>query len=780
MTTRQLSIAAGKAHAVSRFSEVRPANPFVCDELALTLNPTLHNQRRDAILFDPQKVSQFACLWNGHLAFLTRPTLYSRPGHLDETFVIGSLSDRIGEVYPVRVPLDVFQAHVTTLVRREDAEHFALGQHPVAPDTVQAPVAPLLVGAALQAARDARAPATFGRLNFDLGGEANADHPRVVALPCFLPLGPGQSFPERTPVMGGDSLRDTCRLVEVWRRGMAYARTHNAGFSVTSQGPMFDIEEFVLAPGQDEPFGDFIIRDELPPNPEALDPLGPEAVIVRTYVDTASSDAWVALGSDATPEAAAPGGGGLGGDELRLILESQDRKPTKEKEQDEAALEIAHYYRLALAGFPPTPAAGAPSTAMIIPVLSEEFRRVLAKTKPVSAATEFRRLVSGQSESRKDLAESMAIDQDVTLSEKVVTTAFSNALRSYHWLLEPLAHTPKGVAQQQLNLLHFLPPDTGAAFFQRSSDAADAPMVMSHISDDKAQLEASKGSRMYTGGLLESGRNVYDAVVNLRFILRLLLANQEHRPAVIHYLLEFVKLLTSQEGKSWLRLHRFNRNVAVHLFQDAQHVLFRFLLVATSPKLRKAVADGDPVGVENFRPAVDAARAIVDRLRVIVGGHDLGAFAGTPLCLSWFNPAPSNPQGGSPKGPKDSPRGDKPKERLPPARAADGDPKRPKLSQEEIDGKKRSGLFVFDSTVGGNRLPQCPVVHKHNASSSPERLCMQFMTQGRFCSRSPCVYPHIRSLNALAEPRRAELIKFVADSPGLAWAPGKAPPGTSS
>ena len=777
MNTRQLSIKAGKAHDTTHFSKVHPVSQFVIDEVALTLNPELNAQRKDAILNDPTKVVQYACLWGDNLGFLTKPTFFSPPGHLDESFVIASFSDRIGETVPVKIPTEVFTSSFTTLVRKGDADLYQLAQHPVDPDTVQAPVPDLLQGDALQQARDARAPATLGRLNFNLVGDNNEDQPRVVALPCFLPLAPGQTFPTGTPVAGGTSLRGSFPLLEVWRRGIDYAKRVNGGWSVTAGGPVFDLDAFMIDAADNDPFTSLVIRDRIPPQPEQLAVLGPEAGLIREAIDRLSLDAWHTLGASTVPGAIPnpAGQGGIGGDELREILAATkaDSKPTKEKEQDEAALEVELHYRLALAALPP-PSSG--STAMVVPTLNPAFREILKKAKPIMAASSLRQLVVGQVERHRDVLEAKAVDKDVSFSSKVCTTAFANAIRSFHWLLEPVAHTPKGVALTQLNLLHFLTPDQGGVFFTKSTDAADAPLVMSHISDDKAQLEASKGSRMYTNGILETGRDVYLAIVNLRMILLLMVEDKAHNPVVLQFLLEFVTILHAPEGVAYLRHHRNDRRMAVHLFQDAQHVLYRFFAVAQSPQLRKTIAEGDPVHTTNFKPAMEAARAVIDRLRVVVGGNDMGAHATTPACFSWFLLRGSTP-GPAPKQIQDKA---KPRERTAPAKASEPEAKRPHLNQDEIDKRKASGLLLLDPTVGGPRLPPCPVLHKAEGSATPERLCMQFLTQGRFCSRRPCAYPHITSLNRLPEPRRQELIKFVKDTPGLCWAPGKAPPGAAT
>ena len=80
------------------------------------------------------------------------------------------------------------------------------------------------------------------------------------------------------------------------------------------------------------------------------------------------------------------------------------------------------------------------------------------------------------------------------------STAFCNAIRSFHWLIDPLVRVSKATAIQRLGLIHFLTPLRGVLLAQRMDEATNGPIVLSHISDDKAQLEASQASKLYSTG----------------------------------------------------------------------------------------------------------------------------------------------------------------------------------------------------------------------------------------------------------------------------------------
>jgi hypothetical protein len=96
------------------------------------------------------------------------------------------------------------------------------------------------------------------------------------------------------------------------------------------------------------------------------------------------------------------------------------------------------------------------------------------------------------------------------------------------------------------------------------------------------------------------------------------------------------------------------------------------------------------------------------------------------------------------------------------------------------DRKKSLGALNFDPAVAGTtRLPQVNVYHRNRNAKNPERLCMKFLTRGYVCDRPDCKLPHVSNLDDLTAAERTKLTEFVRKQPGLTWAEGKAPAGTS-
>ena len=68
-------------------------------------------------------------------------------------------------------------------------------------------------------------------------GENDDGNPVIVVPRQFLLVGPGQTFPHHHPLVSTTSFRDTFPLLEIWRRGVIYARDHADSQSVTRGGP---------------------------------------------------------------------------------------------------------------------------------------------------------------------------------------------------------------------------------------------------------------------------------------------------------------------------------------------------------------------------------------------------------------------------------------------------------------------------------------------------------------------------------------------------------------
>ena len=446
MSTRLLSLRRGKTGTVQNFSLARGADPPGVALLAETLRPTINSARRAQILGDVTNVHQFACVFGGTLGFLTRPQIVTLEG--GDTVVLGNFTDTIGEPVPVSVPLGAFQGFFTTLVRAGDAREFNLATHPTAPDTIAGPPAPGALGP-IRGAPPPPVEASLARLNFALPDEAVADdHPVIAALPCFLPIGPGQTFPHLLPLADPQTFRESFPLFEVWKRGVAYAVAQSDGLSVTLGTVLFHEPGLELGDGEPDPFEAFTIRLRVPRTPELLGPTHALYRDGRALLLTWSDTVWTELGANMPAEAPPPPGGG--GQAFTPEQFAAAMAPVVNKDKTfSAAGRTAARYRLLCAALPQS--GSTTPDRMVLPDLKEEFKTYLAIASSATAGDDLKELVKSQLNVANSAGTSL--DKDVTLEPGNITLAFSDRIRTFTWLVERLVTTSLAGAQASCTML---------------------------------------------------------------------------------------------------------------------------------------------------------------------------------------------------------------------------------------------------------------------------------------------------------------------------------------
>jgi hypothetical protein len=763
MSSRLLSLRRGKTGDVQSFSRARPADPAMVALIQSTFGPGINDVLRMQILSDPANVHQFACTFGDTFGFFTRPTVVNAPN--GDMIVVGSFTDTIGEPVPCYVPLDEFQGHYTTLVRREDSVTFNLAIHPSTPDTVEGPTI-----------RGAAEMATMARLNFHLpDNPGDGDYPVIAALPLFLPVGPGQTFPHILPAGDARTFRDTFPLFEIWRQGIIYAKTHNGGRSVTHGGPLFNLANLRIPPGEINPFESLGVRNTVTDSSLLqilpIDPLYNEG---RDRFLAWSDTVWVELGSAMDPEpvpAIGVAGGGFTPEHFRAAME-----PLVAKEKVfSSAVRTTSRYRLLLAGAP-TADSVHPDHA-VLPDLRDEFKAYLTVASSAVAGDDLRELVK----SRLSIANGshISIDKDTTLESDNITLAFSDRVRTFGFLSEKLILTSHVGAKGLLGLLQLLTPERDALAAVAEGDQEAATLLMSNSTSGSAQLDASKASRLYCTGRLTTFRHSYEAVCNFRCLVSVMVPDLS-TPLVLVKLLEYSALLVDRQGRGFFDAYCRSPYLAVHPWQDLQSILSAFCRIATDSTLYGAVTRGDPVGLSNYRSAIDVADALIAELRAIVNGNGLGKFEGTPSCAPWFAPvggaSPKSPFSLEPRAPTGAVGGGDSKRQ----KTADTGAKKPAADPADLERRKGLGLLTFDSAIAGTtRLPPINVYHKAKNAKTPERLCMKFLTRGHACETVNCKLPHLPGVEALTPASKTKLIEFVKKQPGISWAEGKAPAGTS-
>jgi hypothetical protein len=152
-----------------------------------------------------------------------------------------------------------------------------LSIHPIKPGTVaDPPAAPAgAAGGTRNAAGRAPEPveASVACLNFPLPDDPqDTDMPVIAALPIFLPLGHGQTFPHTTLVADATSYTETFPLFQAWKAGLEYCISHNDSRSVTEGGGLFLMAGLAVPAGDPVPFEGYTVVDRVPLSPTAIAP----------------------------------------------------------------------------------------------------------------------------------------------------------------------------------------------------------------------------------------------------------------------------------------------------------------------------------------------------------------------------------------------------------------------------------------------------------------------------------------------------------------------------
>ena len=498
MTSRLATIRRGKASDSQNFSTSRTPNPGTQRILDDLLNPGANQARRNQLLGDPTVVSQFIYVWDDVVGFLTRPRVMEHPP--GTAVAVGNFTDAIGEPYPVSVPVAAVQSFFTTLVRRGDAVALGLPIHPTTPDRVAGPPDALGPRRAIPPEPIA---GTWERLGFDIAEDAGPeDMPCIVALPCSPAIGPGLTFRHLMTLTDPESCRDSFLLLEVFRRGIIYARNRNDGKSVTHSGPLFHLPTLVVADGEVDPFADLHIVEDVTTEPTLLPPTHALYSDARTLFMEWSDSVWHDIGASIEPEVPAvpgPTGGGIGftPEAFRDAISPLVNKERKFRLADRTGAR----YKTFLAA---APLEGAPGTAALLPDLKPTFVEYLAQGTSATAADDLRELF------RAELSElhgsSLAVNKGVTLEVDNFTLALSDKIRTFGWLTEKLIVTSSVGARALLGLIHLLTPSREALALVAESDKDAMALVMSNSASSSAQLDASKASKLYSGDPSETSK----------------------------------------------------------------------------------------------------------------------------------------------------------------------------------------------------------------------------------------------------------------------------------
>ena len=757
---RASAIARARALADQSVSGNRNPDPALSRIVLEAIQPLTNDERRRQVLADPTMCTQFAIKWGSIVGTLTLPTV--REEIRGQPEVTGNFTDTLGQPAPVTMEVDRFRSYFTTLLPRGEAEALGLAIHSTAPDTLPGGVVP-----GRGARHQERAEPSLERLQFPMPEDPlPRDHPVIVALPLVLPLGPGQVLTHSMSFESGEvQPREEHRLLSAWWRGLQYVVAMNNGTSVTMGGPLFDWGDMAV-----DEFDMYVICRSVHHAPRSLDPTsvlyGPTRDAFLEYSD----EVWFTKGlaqepdvGPAQPQDATQPGRALGIPEPVLTRLLEREKPFKLYPRT-----LARY--LALLACPPV----APGTVVVLPELQAKFEEVLKVGSGAIAKEELRELLRARVDIQR--RSKLAHLRANTLEAAHVTLAYSDNVRCFGYLREPLGLTTLSGARTNMGFLHFLPPDRSGLYKLAEGETKSDAMVMANSSNDKAQLDATSSSKMYTAGKCSTFHDVYSGAVNMLTHFSVMTA----APAESIFLtkiLELADVFDSPEGRSFCELNRHIPGLAVHGYQAMQSIMTAFLKVATDIAVQDAVLKNRGVDIANYHGAIAIADKAITNCKVTFESMAHGHFHEVPRCLTWFQPAPGKPTPGAAATKEGGQRGSGGST---PAGSGAGSKRQKTVDPEEAERRKAFGVLNFDSAAAGsNRLPVVNVFRKKRGAKNPERLCMKFLTVGHACTNPDCKLPHVSDLDSLPLEDRKKLLEFVERQRGLTWVAGKAPAGTA-
>jgi len=184
-------------------------------------------------------------------------------------------------------------------------------------------------------------------------------------------------------------------------------------------------------------------------------------------------------------------------------------------------------------------------------------------------------------------------------------------------------------------------------------------------------------------------------------------------------------MLVDVSGKSFWEACCNQPNLAVHAYQDLQHILSAFVVVATNSSLTKAVEGGSQVTLANCTTAFAVVNGHIQTLWAVVNGNGLGHFHDVPHCSTWF--------GTLPPATRTSPvsRGATERHTTDAGRTPAGRVTSANLA-EVTERLSSLGALEFDSAAPNakaNFIDKITVRAKKRGSRVAERLCMRYLTK---------------------------------------------------
>jgi hypothetical protein len=784
MTTyRDVLLRKGKESPTTLFSATYQFDNTNASQVASTLAAGTDPAMRKAVYVNPTVVSQFLVAADNRLFVVTLPA--PATDNVGNPVIIANMSDTLGQTTPVAYQTTDFERYFTSLVPLAEVEAFFLPVGEENPDDLDGPLTAPPVGQESEI-RVQEAP-SMARLNF--GPDATGKQPRIVALPVFLPLAQGYTFPsghpipEEVPNQAGSLF---WALVEMWRKAILYCITQNEGVSVTRGGPLFDITQISAMPFTTTPTV-FYVQP-----PALMLPIhSPQFSQVVTRMQVALEEAYIRLGSNMavadTPQHAPnvpnPTVGGLAATDMIQLLNTIKQAPVSmaDKELADEAIVVENRFRLICARIITSDNPAVPAT--VVPaVITPEFRSFLQTKSRPSAHRQF--CENFETSLHRAASSEDRLSGLVTFQPGSCDEIFTRSLKLGNMLTEPLNHLPEQ-AKHKVSVVNFASPPLDNAEYEERLKNGQLTYDLT-LRGDEAKAEARKPAELFLGGRMSTGADIQALIANIIVVMSWCVQNFTSS----HWCQQLLKYeLLLKNNSRWCMHYAKLPTIGYNMVSDLQDISAMYFAVGNQAMYRQALANGDALSPVTWEQAMGIGDQILTELRACMQRFQPARYGETNRFYmeNYRGPQPiivhptteqlpvvaKVQQTGQPKRARGLDEN--------PAKSNDRHSKKgkqpePTPQQEE---QKKHGFLNWVGQGERQRYPiPCPVTYALPGKSE-EKICIRWVTMGNFCGYAPkCNFHHPKTFRDIPQQAQLHLEKYVAKTTGLSFVPGKGPKST--
>lgn len=759
------ALQAARSGNVRKYTEAHQRDPAkeakLADAFRTGVDPDILTQMR----MNPEVSTQVACILNGKVTLLTRPTLASEQGN-NGAVVLASLGNDIDTISPVKMAKGLVFGHFGSLIPQGLASGLQLPTAPEPPESLESPQI-----------NGANGPAPgFARLHFEVH---DADDAAVlVVLPNMLPVPKGTPVPEGHDIMDPVTEEESpWKLMRAWLQAHRYVVAHNQGVSVLTGGTLFLPNAFTATEFDRLPLLDNVAATEV----TLLFPQDPHFQFVSDIVRQEQRATWCHI-AESIPANVAVGGASdpvqfaamAAGAVTAALQQSPAKRSGSDEEYSTHAADIRVRYEIAFASLQPADSDNPQSPLTVVPAkLTAAFQTVLATTKPTIAMRLFSDSVNAAI--KKSAESDSRIGSGCTLIASQFDGPMLTRVRNYQFLAEPLVTDPSR-AQTDLSPFNFLTVPVASVEFQDRVHAGMKLEAQVLMGEDAAK-QAKRQTNLFYQGQQETLQDVLACCSNL-YVLGSLIVENFDQSALWQALDLFYRSLSTQQARTWFAMYGSTPGFGHNLVLDASNIMIPFMALGNQLEYRSAITEGRAISPQAYQDGMQQAQLITQQLAQYHGQMQPGRYTTIPVTWTALYPnlakqaakpvaaPPAQPaQGGTPAA---KPAG-KPKPK-------GGSPPKPTPPGTPLIELQTPGLLVYPEK-GRFNYPKILVPTSDAPNATKTSLCMNFLVQNRACKYgSKCSLFHAKTLADLPEDAQAELIKYVKDTPKLDFAPGQGPP----